>query len=95
MYNRVRVKLLLLSTCLHFDTGLKLVKRDFFGKEDLFAPLFGDIETIIMCSFDFDLKKRNKTKQNKKSARLHLHVLKKSCGGQPNNYFFFGLVKVI
>ena len=29
-----------------------------FGKVDLFAPLFGDKEAIIPCSFDFDLKKK-------------------------------------
>ena len=27
-------------------------------KVDLFAPLLGDIEAIILCSFDFDLKKK-------------------------------------
>ena len=34
------------------------IKR-FFGKVDLFAPLLSDIEAIILCSFDFDLKKKN------------------------------------
>ena len=32
--------------------------KDIFGKVDLFAPLLGDIEAIILCSFDFDLKKK-------------------------------------
>ena len=30
--------------------------KDFYGKVDLLAPLLGDIEAIIPCSFDFDLK---------------------------------------
>ena len=34
------------------------IKR-FFGKVDLLAPLLGDIEAIITCSFDFDLKKKS------------------------------------
>ena len=58
--------------------------KRFFGKVDLFAPSLGDKEAIIQCSFDFDLKK--KILKKKKSARPHL--LQKSCGGQPNNYFF-------
>ena len=37
--------------------------KDIFGKVDLFAPLLGDIEAIIPCSFDFDLEK-TKIKQN-------------------------------
>ena len=37
--------------------------KRFFGKVDLFAPLLGDKETIIPCSFDFDLK----TKKEKKN----------------------------
>ena len=56
----------MLSTCLYFNTGLKLVWRVFFGKVDLFAPLLEDTEAI--------------------SVRPHL--LEKSSGGQPNNYFF-------
>ena len=32
--------------------------KDIFGKVDLFAHLLGDIEAIIPCSFDFDLKKK-------------------------------------
>ena len=71
-----------LNCCLQLVYILILVLnlyKDIFGKVDLFAPLLGDKEAIILCSFDFDLKK-------KKSARPPL--LKKSCGGQPNNYFF-------
>ena len=34
----------------------------FLGKVDLFGPLLGDIEAIILCSFDFDLKKKIKKK---------------------------------
>ena len=58
--------------------------KDMFGKVDLFAPLLGDIEAIIPCSFDFDLKKKNPPARpfSKKKKK------KKSCGGQPNNYFF-------
>ena len=36
-----------------FSTCIKI----FFGKVDLFAPLLGDIEAIILCSFDVDLEK--------------------------------------
>ena len=32
--------------------------KRFFGKVDLFAPSLGDKETIIPCSFDFDLKEK-------------------------------------
>ena len=53
------------------------------GEVDLFAPLLGDIEAIILCSFDFDLENK---KQKQKSTRPPLLI--KSCGGQPNNYFF-------
>ena len=35
--------------------------KDIFGKVHLFAPLLGDIEAIIPCSFDFDLKKKKKS----------------------------------
>ena len=47
---------LLLSTCLHFSTGFQTCINIFFGKVNLFAPLLRDIEAIIQCSFDFDLK---------------------------------------
>ena len=30
----------------------------FFGKVDLFEPLLGNIEAIILCSCDIDLKKK-------------------------------------
>ena len=39
-----------------------------FGEVDLIAPSLGDIEVVIPCSFDFDLKKKNL----KKNAHLHL-----------------------
>ena len=55
--------------------------KDTFCKVDLFAPLLGDIEAIILCSFDFDLKKK------KIRPPVRPPLLKKSCGGQPNNYF--------
>ena len=42
--------------------------KDIFCKVDLFAPLLGDLETIIPCTFDFDLER-------KKSA--HPPLLKK------------------
>ena len=32
--------------------------KRFFGKVDLFAPFLGDIEAIILCNFDFHLKKK-------------------------------------
>ena len=73
---------LLLSTCLHFKTGLKLVYEEIFsGKAELFAPSLGDKEAIILCSFDFDLKTKN----------LPAHTYsKKSCGGQPKIIFLGG-----
>ena len=37
---------------------LNLYLEILFGKVDLFAPLLGDIEAIILCSFDFDLEKK-------------------------------------
>ena len=50
-----------LSCCcqlfLHFQTGLKLVWRDFIGEVDLFTHLFVDKVVIILCSIDFDLTK--------------------------------------
>ena len=70
---------LLFSTCLHFNTGFKLLYKVFFGKVDLFEPLLGDIEAIIPSTLTLIWKK-------KKSARPPLLI--KSCGGQPNNYFF-------
>ena len=56
-----------------------MYKENFFGKVDLLASLFGNIEAMIMilCSFDFDLKKI-----------CRQHLLQKCCGGQPNNYLF-------
>ena len=39
----------LLSTCLHFKTGLQLVRRDFFCKVNLFTPSLGDTKTITPC----------------------------------------------
>ena len=93
---RVRLNLLLVFTgyLINVSTFSKHVRPNskqsgiplkifFFGKVDLFAPLLGDIEVIIPCSFDFNLKKK---KSKKNPARLPL--LKKSCGGQPNNHFF-------
>ena len=64
---------------------LNLYIKIFLGKVDLFAPSLGDIEAIILCSFDFDLKK-NLLK--KKICLPAPSQKKKSCGGQPNNYFF-------
>ena len=56
--------------------------KKYIGKIDLFEfSLGGYDEAIIQCSFEFDLKK--------KSPPPPLHLLKKSCGGQPSNYFFW------
>ena len=54
--------------------------KRFLGEVDLFAPSLGNKEAIISCSVDFDLGR-------KKSAPL-----KKSCGGQPYNYFGRGVI---
>ena len=51
--------------------------RVIFGKVDLLTPSLEDKEAIIPCRFDFDLKKKIRQK-----------ILQKSCGGQPNNYFW-------
>ena len=57
----------------------------FLGEVDLFAPTFiGDKEAIIPCSLDFDLEKK---KKRKKICKPSLTCSKKSCGGQPSNYF--------
>ena len=77
-----------------FKTCIKRV----YGKVDLFAPLLGDIEAIILCSFDFDLKKKLKQKTNKQTntqIRPSPPPPKKSCGGQPNIYFFEGFIKAV
>ena len=39
-------------------TGLKTCIERFIGKVELFAFSQGDIEVIIPCNFDFDLKKK-------------------------------------
>ena len=59
-------------------TRVKTCMKRFLVKAYLFAPSLSEKEVIISCSFDFDLEK-------KKIA--HPHLLQKSCGGQPNNYF--------
>ena len=56
---------LLLSTFLHLKTGLKLVGREFIGEVVLFALSFGDKEAKILCSIDFDLKKKILKKKKK------------------------------
>ena len=59
--------------------------KKYIGKKDLFESSLGGLEAIIWCSLDFDLEFFFFFK----SARLH--VLKRSCGGQPDYYFCFGL----
>ena len=61
---------------------------------DLFAPLLGDIEAIIQCSFDFDLKKKirpHAPSQKKKKRKFEdkqtinffrPYELKKKCDGK-------------
>ena len=61
--------------------------KDIFGKVDLFAPLLGDIEAIIPCSFDCDLKKKGKKIHPPVPSQKKKKKKKKNCGGQPNNYF--------
>ena len=56
----------LLSTNLHFKTGLKLVWRDFFGKEDLFGPSLGAMDAIILCSLTFNWKQKSYHKKREK-----------------------------
>ena len=58
--------------------------KDIFCKVDLLAPLLplGDIEAIILCSFDFDLKKKNPPACSPASSQ-------KNCEGQPNKQLFF------
>ena len=53
---------LLLSTCLHSNTGLKLVKTDFLVKQT-YLHLYWEIQVIIPCSSGFDLKKETLKKQ--------------------------------
>ena len=51
-----------LSCCFQLVYILILVLNlylDIFGKVDLFAPLLGDTDAIILCSFDFDMEKKN------------------------------------
>ena len=60
--------------------------KDIFCKVDLFAPLLGDIEAIILCSFDFDLKK--------KSARPFARLFsKKRLWRTTKQLFFLGFMK--
>ena len=41
------------STCLHFNTGLKLAQRDFFGKVDMYWHLYWEIlRSIISGGLD-------------------------------------------
>ena len=60
--------------------------KRFFDKVDLFAPSLGDKETIIPCSFDFDLKKKI-FKKKKKYASPHL--LQKKLWRTTKQFFFW------
>ena len=62
--------------------------KDIFCKVDLFAPLLplGDIEAIILCSFDFDLKKKIR-------PPVRPPLLKKIVKDNQTNNYFLGLMK--
>ena len=52
-----------------------------FGKVDLFVHLLKAKETIILCGFNFNLKKKKHPPT----------PMKKSCGGQRNNIIYLRL----
>ena len=63
--------------------------KDIFCKVDLFAPLLGDIEAIILCSFDFDLKKKKK----KIRPPVRPPLLKKKFWRTTKQLLFLGFMK--
>ena len=82
-----------LSCCFQLVYILILVLnlyKDIFGKVDLFAPLLGDTEAIIPCSFDFDLKKKKKNRlpapSQKKLRTTTIFFLGLTCVFQPNQH---------
>ena len=41
-----------------FQNWFKSCRKRFFGKVNLFAHSLGEKEAIILCSFNFDLKRK-------------------------------------
>ena len=50
--------------------------KRYFGKIDLFAPSLEDKETIITCSFDFNLKNKILKKKKKKNPTTRSYFKK-------------------
>ena len=90
---KIFFKLLLLSTCLHFNTGLKLVYIDFFFfAKTTFVPIYWAIEAIILCSFAFDLKKKKILKKKKKKKICPPTPTQKKLRRTTKQLFFLGFI---